>query len=221
MSERVIQAVLFDLDGTLVDSAPDLAGAANQMRLNRGMSALPLDAYRHMAGAGARGLLGIAFGIQPDEPAFTAMRDEFLALYRARLALLTRPFDGIAAMLSTLSAQGLAWAIVTNKMERLAVPLAQQIDCLHPCSVVIGGDTTGFAKPHPQPLLEAAKRLGVEPTRCLYVGDDERDIVAGKAASMRTVAATYGYIGRCHWQDWGADEVIHSPSELLGLLDIA
>lgn len=221
MSLNSIRAVLFDLDGTLVDSAPDLAGAANQMRLNRGMTALPLESYRHMAGAGARGLLGIAFGVTPEDAHFIAMRDEFLALYKARLSLLTRPFDGIATMLGSLQTYGLAWGIVTNKVEHLAVPLAQQIDCLRSCPVVVGGDTTGFAKPHPQPLLEAAKRLGVDPTHCLYVGDDERDIVAGKAAGMRTAAATYGYIGQCHWQEWGADSVIHSPTELLGMLDIA
>jgi N-acetyl-D-muramate 6-phosphate phosphatase len=217
-----VRAVLFDLDGTLVDSAPDLGHAADRMRVARGLPSLPLAHYRPMAGAGARGMIGVAFGHGPDHPDFPALREEFFANYEACLIERTQPFDGVAHLLNALLAQGLAWGVVTNKMERFALPLTAGMPLFGSAATVVGGDTTPHYKPHPAPLLEAARRIGVAPQQCLYVGDDERDIVAGKAAGMPTVAALYGYLGVA--QDvsaWQADAVIDSPLALLNFLELA
>lgn len=214
-----VQAIFFDLDGTLVDSAPDLAAAANKMRVNRGL--LPYDAeiYRSMVGAGARGMLDIAFGIQPENSEFTAMKEEFFLNYAECLTVLTVPFHGVSEVLNELMERQFQWGVVTNKSERFAFPLTQGMPLFRTMSVVIGGDTTSYAKPHPEPLLEAARRLGVQPKHCIYVGDDERDILAGKAAGMRTVAAAYGYLGRgADVLAWRADAIIKNPLELLSLL---
>ena len=220
-SKVPIQAVLFDLDGTLVDSAPDLAAAVDQMRLSRGLTSLPLDAYRPVAGAGARGLLAVAFGISPEHPDYPSLRDEFFANYEARLTAGTHLFEGVASLLETLAQRGLAWGIVTNKIERFGIPLVQAMPSLATAGVLVCGDTTAHAKPHPQPLLEAARRLGVAPQACIYVGDDQRDIVAGQGAGMATVAACYGYLGAVDPAEWKADCVIKSPLELLQVLALA
>ena len=217
-----IKAVLFDLDGTLIDSAPDLGAAADQMRVARGMPSLPLDRYRPLAGAGARGMLKIAFGMSPDDAAFIDMREEFFQNYERRLTQATTIFDGVPQLLDQLVQQQLHWGVVTNKSKRFTEPLTQQMPLFATAGAIISGDTTPHSKPHPEPLLEAARRIGVEPQACVYVGDDERDIQAGKAAGMRTVAAVYGYLGEmqsvAHWQ---ADEVISSPFELLKRLNLA
>ncbi len=214
-----VQAVLFDLDGTLIDSAPDLGAAADRMRTDRGLPSLPLDRYRPMAGAGARGMLGIAFGMSPDHPDFLEMREEFFRNYERRMTELTRAFDGVPELIEALGGRGLAWGVVTNKSMRFTAPLTRQTPLFATARAVVGGDSTPHAKPHPAPLLEAARQLGLAPGRCLYVGDDERDIVAGRAAGMPTVAATYGYLGaRTDTQAWGADAEIDSPSALLALL---
>ncbi|MFT4191274.1 MAG: phosphoglycolate phosphatase [Comamonas sp.] len=210
-----IRAVLFDLDGTLVDSAPDLGGAVDDMRLARGLPSLPLDQYRPMAGAGARGMLGIAFGIAPGHPDFEALRQEFFRNYEARLTQDTHLFDGVAALIDGIAQRGLPWGIVTNKMERFALPLVQAVPLFASAGAVVAGDTTPHAKPHPEPLLEAARRLGVAAADCLYVGDDHRDIVAGQAAGMATVAALYGYLGAVDPSQWQADATIKSPADLL------
>lgn len=214
-----VKAVLFDLDGTLIDSAPDLGAAADKMRTDRGLPSLPLRDYRPMAGAGARGMLGVAFGMTPDHPDFPSMREEFFRNYEARMTVLTRAFDGIADMLEGLRARGLAWGVVTNKQMRFAAPLTHQMPLFATAGAIVGGDSTPHAKPHPAPLLEAARQLGLPPTHCLYVGDDERDILAGRAAGMATVAATYGYLGgTVDTIVWGADARIDAPLELLSLL---
>lgn len=214
-----VKAVLFDLDGTLIDSAPDLGAAADTMRTDRGLPGLPLAEYRPMAGAGARGMLGVAFGMTPDHPEFVGMREEFFRNYEARMLLHTLAFEGVPQLLETLVAQGRPWGIVTNKSMRFTGPLTRQMPLFASASAVVGGDTTPHAKPHPAPLLEAARVLGLPPGDCLYVGDDERDIVAGRAAGMPTVAATYGYLGhRSDWQTWGADAQIDAPLALLDLL---
>lgn len=214
-----IRAVLFDLDGTLIDSAPDLGAAADQMRTDRGMPPLPLAQYRSMAGAGARGMLGCAFGITPDHPDFLALRDEFFANYEARLTAQTFVFDGVVPLVQQLQQRGLAWGVVTNKSSRFTDPLTQAMPLFSSAAAVVSGDTTPHAKPHPAPLLEAARRMAVDPAQCIYVGDDERDIVAGLAAGMGTVAALYGYLGAASDpQQWGAHAAINSPSELLQLL---
>jgi N-acetyl-D-muramate 6-phosphate phosphatase len=214
-----VRAVLFDLDGTLIDSAPDLGAAADKMRVDRGMPSLPLDGYRHMAGAGARGMLGIAFGMKPDDPDYDAMREEFFVNYERCMTQRTYAFDGVPELVAQLVARGLEWGVVTNKSMRFAGPLTQAMSLFSTASTVVGGDTTPHAKPHPEPLLEAARRLKFEPFQCIYVGDDERDVVAGRAAGMGTVAATYGYLGgNAAAAPWGADAHITSPLELLPLL---
>ncbi len=211
-----VRAVLFDLDGTLVDSAPDLGAAADKMRLDRGLPSLPYAAYRPMAGAGARGMIGVAFGHTPDHSEYEALKSEFLANYEACMTERTRAFDGVAELVDALMQAGLAWGVVTNKIERFALPLTRQMPLFASARAVIGGDTTPHPKPHPAPLLEAARRLELAPTDCIYVGDDERDIAAGLAAGMPTVAARYGYLGqKANTLSWGAHAQIDTPLELL------
>lgn len=214
-----IQAVLFDLDGTLVDSAPDLGAAVDQMRTARGLPSLPQAAYRQAASAGARGLLAAAFDMQPDDADFAAYRDEFLNNYAQRLFQHTAPFAGIAALLQALQQRGLPWGIVTNKPARFAEPLVQGLTDLRAAAVVISGDTLPQAKPHPAPLLEAARRIAVAPQHCLYVGDDLRDIQAAHAAGMVGMAALWGYLGGADVATWGADVQVQQPAEVLAWLD--
>jgi phosphoglycolate phosphatase len=217
-----IHAVLFDLDGTLIDSAPDLGAAADKMRTDRGLPSLPLDRYRPMAGAGARGMLGIAFDMRPEHPDFAAMREEFFVNYENCMTQRTYVFEGVAELIRCLSSQGLAWGVVTNKSSRFSLPLTRQMPLFSTAAAVVSGDTTPHPKPHPAPLLAAASLLKVEPIRCIYVGDDERDVVAGRAAGMGTVAATYGYLGsNADTGRWGANAQIKSPLELLSLLKLA
>jgi phosphoglycolate phosphatase len=217
-----IAAVLFDLDGTLIDSAPDLGAAADKMRVARGMPSLPLVAYRHMAGAGARGMLEVAFGITPDAPDFSAMREEFFSNYAACLTERTYAFDGVQELIAHLEQRQLLWGVVTNKSSRFTDPLTGAMPLFANAGAIVSGDTTPHAKPHPAPLLEAARRLGVPPEQCVDVGDDERDIVAGLAAGMKTVAASYGYLGKkTEIQAWGAHAEINSPLRLLQLLTSA
>jgi len=214
-----IQAVLFDLDGTLIDSAPDLGAAVDKMRVDRGMTSLPLVHYRPMAGAGARGMIGLAFGFTPEHPEYDAMKEEFFRNYEACMTQRTFAFEGVVQMIDALVASHMPWGVVTNKSKRFAEPLTQAMPLFKTAAVVISGDTTPYAKPHPEPLFEAARRLGVTPTACVYVGDDERDIVAGHAAGMKTVAATYGYLGvQSDVQKWQAHANIQSPLDLSRLL---
>jgi phosphoglycolate phosphatase len=216
-----IQAVLFDLDGTLIDSAPDLGAAVDKMRVARGMSSLPLSHYRPMAGAGARGMIALAFGWTPDHPDYEQLKEEFFVNYESCMTERTFAFEGVAQLIQELVDLKMPWGVVTNKSKRFAEPLTQAMPLFASAAVVISGDTTPHAKPHPAPLLEAAKRLGVDPTACVYVGDDERDIVAGHAAQMKTVAATYGYLGaQADVQRWQAHAQIDSPEQLLNLLHV-
>ncbi len=211
-----IDAVLFDLDGTLIDSAPDLGAAADKMRTDRGMHSLAPACYRPMAGAGARGMLGVAFGITPEDARYAALREEFLNNYEQVMSQRTVVFDGVPQMLRELEALGLPWGVVTNKIARFTAPLTAAMPFFAGAGVIISGDTTAYSKPHPAPLLEAARRLGVQPRRCVYVGDDERDMLAGRAAGMRIVAAAYGYLDeRIDIGQWGADANIDSPLALL------
>lgn len=215
-----LRAVLFDLDGTLIDSAEDLARAANAMRAGRGLAPLPLAQYRPHGGSGARGMIGQAFGSAPGQPCYEELKREFLDHYERLMYDHTRPFAGIEAELAGLVAAGLAWGIVTNKAERFALPLASALGL--GAEAVVGGDTTGHAKPHPAPLLEAARRLGVAPQDCLYVGDDERDIMAGRSAGMATAVAAWGYLGlQADHGRWGADLTLTAPGELLKALGLA
>lgn len=217
-----IRAVLFDLDGTLIDSAPDLGAAADKMRIQRGLPSLPIARYRPMAGAGARGLLAEAFGIDPEHPDYPTLREEFFVNYETCMGERTEVLAGVAQVIEALCQRQLPWGIVTNKMARFTDPLTRAIPLLASAATVISGDTTAHAKPHPAPLLEAARRLCVAPAQCLYVGDDERDIIAGHAAGMCTVAAAYGYLGaQSQIEHWNAHAVINSPLELLQWLDAA
>ena len=217
-----IEAVLFDLDGTLIDSAPDLGAAADKMRTDRGLPSLPLTQYRPMAGAGARGMLGIAFGMAPSHADFDIFKEEFFKNYEACMTERTYAFDGVADLIAQLNQAGLKWGVVTNKSERFALPLTRAMPLFQSAQTIVGGDTTPHAKPHPAPLLEAARQMDVAPEKCLYVGDDERDIVAGRAAAMPTVAAAYGYLGATAATDhWKADATIATPAELLALLQIS
>ena len=217
-----VRAVLFDLDGTLIDSAPDLAGAGNDMRAARGLPVLPLSHFRPMVGSGARGMVGRALQVQPGDADFEALRDEFLQRYETRMTRETRLFDAMQPVLDTLRREALPWGIVTNKATRFSEPLVRALGLIDEAATLVCGDTTPHAKPHPAPLLEAARRIGVDAGHCVYVGDDLRDVQAGHAAGMLTVAAAWGYLGEGeHIDEWGAHHVIESPGELLKLLALA
>ena len=216
------QVLLFDLDGTLIDSAPDLAGAANDLRAVHGLPPLPHEALRPMVGTGARGMVGVAFGVFPEEPRFAELRDAFLARYAERLLEQTQVFAAMVPVLDALDAAGLRWGIVTNKAMRFTAPLVDGLGLSSRAAVVIAGDSTPHAKPHPAPLLEAARRMDVASATCVYIGDDHRDIVAGRAAGMGTLAAGWGYLGQGEpVHAWGADGVLSSPSDLLQWLELA
>lgn len=217
----VTKAVLFDLDGTFADTAPDLGYAVNQMRIARGLSPVPDDKTRPVTSSGARGLLGVGFGITPDHADYLAMRDEFLNLYEANLCRETRLFDGMAQLIDALESRKLTWGIVTNKAERFALPLMKLLGYGTRAACVIGGDTTGKLKPHPAPLYAAASAIQIAPEHCLYVGDDERDVQAGRAARMKTVAVRYGYLNGSDPASWGADAVVETPLDILPLLTLA
>jgi phosphoglycolate phosphatase len=217
-----VQAVLFDLDGTLIDSAPDLAGAGNDMRIARGLAPHPLSHFRPMVGAGARGMVGRAFDVGPQDEAFAALRDEFLQRYEARMTQETRVFPEMLPVLAALGEHAMPWGIVTNKATRFSAPLVRSLGLMPPATALVCGDTTPHAKPHPEPLLEAARRLGVPASACLYVGDDLRDVQAGRAAGMATVAVHWGYLGAGESIEcWGADHLAPAPIDLLKLLGMA
>ena len=214
--------LLFDLDGTLVDSAPDLSGAANDLRAVHGLPPLPHADLRPMVGAGARGMVGVAFGVAPGDARFDGLKDAFLARYAERLLHSTQVFDAMQPVLDALDRAGLDWGIVTNKAMRFTAPLVEGLGLAQRARVVIAGDTTPHAKPHPEPLLEAARRIGVVPSACAYIGDDHRDMLAGRAAGMATLAAAWGYLGQGEpIEAWGADHVLSTPDQLLQWLDLA
>lgn len=215
----LVRAVLFDLDGTLIDSAPDLGAAADRLRTDRGLESLPLHAYRPLAGTGARGMLSVAFGITPEHPDFPGLREEFFSNYERCIHERTEVFAGVPELVATLTQQSMKWGVVTNKMTRFTSLIAQRVALFGDAGAIVSGDSTPYSKPHPAPLFTAAEQLGLEPHECIYVGDDERDIQAGRAAGMGTVAAMYGYLGTGAMPaDWGADAMIYSPLDLLKLL---
>ena len=219
---RAVRGVLFDLDGTLIDSAPDLAGAANRLRADHGLEPLPLEMLRPMVGSGARGMVGVAFGVAPGQPQFESLRDAFLAHYEAGLLQRTHPFEGVDEMLSALQAAGIPWGIVTNKATRFTLPIVAGLNLAQRAAVVVCGDTTPHSKPHPEPLWHAARAMGLAPEGVVYVGDDLRDAQAARAAGMAMVAATWGYLGQGEpVHSWGADVLMDSPSQLLEWLRAA
>jgi phosphoglycolate phosphatase len=219
MSTVAIRGVLFDLDGTLVDSAPDLAGAANRLRAEHGLPPLPYERLRPMVGSGARGMVGVAFGVKPGDSRFEELRDAFLARYESGLLEHTRPFEGVEALLAALEAAGLPWGIVTNKATRFTRPIVEGLGLAWRAAAVVCGDTTPHSKPHPAPLLHAAQAMGLPPQAVAYVGDDLRDAQAARAAGMRMVAAAWGYLGLGDPPAaWGADVVLEAPGDVLGWL---
>lgn len=211
--------VLFDLDGTLADTAPDLAETANAMRRARGMEALAYSELRPLASHGARGLLGRALGATPFHDSYEALRDEFFARYEAALCVHSRLFDGIDALLRALEVDGRRWGIVTNKIARFTDPLVRALNLDQRAACVVSGDTTAHPKPHPAPLLHAAATAGLRTSDAVYVGDDLRDITAGRAAGMTTIAVRYGYLGEATpIEDWRADHIADTPAALHRLL---
>jgi phosphoglycolate phosphatase len=212
-------AMMFDLDGTLADTAADLGHVLNLQRVARGLDPLPLTRLRPVVSQGARGLLRVGFGLTPEQEGYEPMRVEFLELYAHNLFRETRLFDGMSAVLDALDAAAIPWGVVTNKQARFTDPLIEALGLRDRAGCVISGDTCSRAKPHPDPLVEAARRLAVETGHCVYVGDDRRDVQAGRAAGMVTVAALYGYLGEDPDPDsWAAHSAVSHPLELLGLL---
>ncbi|TFW18875.1 HAD family hydrolase [Duganella callida] len=211
------RAILFDLDGTLADTAPDLAAAVNLLRSVRGLEPTAYDVLRPTASAGARGMIGASFGLKPEDAGYEELRLGFFSNYAAAIAVHTALFDGVPALLAGIEAAGLQWGIVTNKPMRFTDPLLPQIGLDH-AACAISGDTTPHAKPHPAPLLEAARRLNLAPAQCWYAGDDLRDILAGQAAGMPTIACGWGYCGATEPLAWNADYLCQHPDDLLALL---
>jgi phosphoglycolate phosphatase len=167
-------------------------------------------------------MVGVAFGVAPGDDRFEYLRDAFLARYEQAMLERTRLFDGIEALLASMEAASIAWGIVTNKATRFAVPVAEGLGLVPRTGALVCGDTTPHSKPHPEPLWEAARRLGHPPADCLYVGDDLRDVQAGRAAGMATLVAGWGYLGEGdHVDTWGADAIVESPSALLNWLQLA
>lgn len=213
------KGIFFDLDGTLADTAPDLVAAANQLLITRNLPPKQYEVLRPCASAGARGLIGGAFGIGTDHPDFIPLRDEFFANYEKALLVNSVLFEGVDYLLDQLDSANLPWGIVTNKSERFTHPLTEQMGLRQRAASTISGDTTPHSKPHPEPILHAARVANIDPSKSVYVGDDIRDIVAGKAAGMKTIAAAYGYCG-CEEppEAWGADYLVRHPKELLEII---
>jgi len=214
----VPEAVLFDLDGTLADTAPDLGGAMNQLLQEQGRDPLPLEMLRPHVSSGARGMIGASLGITPVDPGYLALQQRFLAIYQDALCVGTRLFDGMAEHLDELDARAIPWGIVTNKSQRFAIPLMEGLGLRQRSACIVCGDSAQRAKPHGHPMQLASAVIGVVASEVIYVGDDERDVISGRAVGMQTVVAAWGYLGNdkppAHW---GADAIAASPAEILGI----
>lgn len=212
------KAVLFDLDGTLADTAPDLAAALNRLRADQGLEPMPLEQLRPFASAGARGLVHAGLGVKPGDDEYDALRESFLEFYRERTCVDTRLFPGIAELLQELARRAIPWGVVTNKATRFTERIVSTLGLAPHC--VVCGDTTAHLKPHPAPMLHAAGLLAVPAKDCVYLGDDLRDIQAAQAAGMRAVAVDWGYHHPANGGPgtWQADAVISLPRDLIGLL---
>ncbi len=214
-------SVFFDLDGTLADTAPDLAAAANKMLIDRHMPPLPMQVMRHLASSGARGMIDAAFGIGQDDPQFNDLKEEFLSNYEQAIHVHTALFPGMDALLNLLDEQMVPWGIVTNKHERFTLPLVKSLGLDLRTNAIVSGDTTPFAKPHPAPILLAVSQKQVLASNSVYIGDDLRDVQAGKAAGMKTIAAAYGYCGDHQPpESWEADFIVYEPKDLTSILFI-
>jgi phosphoglycolate phosphatase len=219
---RRYDVVLFDLDGTLADTAGDLGYALNLQRVRRNLDEIPLHLVRPHASAGARGLLRLGFGIDAEHPDYEQMRSEFLDFYAGNLHRTTALFPGVAQTLTELEQRRVRWGIVTNKPSRFTLPLVAALGLSGRSACIVCGDMVSAPKPHPAALLEAAARLAVGPESCVYVGDDERDVIAARAAGMDSVIALYGYLGSgIPPADWGASAAIASPLQLVSLPGLA
>ena len=211
--------MLFDLDGTLADTAPDLARALNRVRAANQLRPMPVELTRSYTSSGARGLLKVGFGLNPGDARYEELRLQFLDFYAAEICVDTRLFDGMAELLDRFDQDRLPWGVVTNKAERFTLPLLQGLRLVDRAACVVGGDTTARAKPHPDPLLHAAAALQLPPAECLYVGDDLRDVQAARAAGMPVLAAKYGYLGDGgSIESWQADAIIEHPRQVLDYL---
>jgi len=213
----MLRAVLFDLDGTLADTASDLAAALNRVRADRALPPMPVPALRPHASDGTRGMLDAGLGITRGHPQFETLKEAFLAYYQSALCEHTRLFPDAERVLAEIERRGLLWGIVTNKATRFTLPLLDRLALSERAGVIVCGDTTAQSKPHPAPLLHAAAKLGVDAQLCVYVGDAERDVVAARAAGMKSIVAAYGYINAdAKPESWSPDGFIAS---LLALLD--
>lgn len=214
------EAVLFDLDGTFADTAPDLGAALNHVRGLHHLPPLPLEVTRLQASHGSAGLIKLGFNVEPDSAKFPALRNAFLAHYTANICARTTLFPGMAELVDALEQRGLPWGIVTNKPHRFTLPLMQALGYDKRAACLVSGDTCAHAKPHPAPLLHAAKIMGVAAQNCLYLGDDKRDMQAGRAAGMKSLIALFGYIDpEADLNSWQADASIASPVDLLAYLN--
>ncbi|HET7764099.1 MAG TPA: HAD-IA family hydrolase [Burkholderiales bacterium] len=214
-----VRAILFDLDGTFADTAPDLARALNEVRAERGLAPLPPEAARPHTSSGARGLLKVGFGVTPESPDYAELRERFLDFYEKDLCVETRIFDGIPEVIAKMRARKVPWGIVTNKGKRFTGPLLRLLAVDHLAACAVSGDSTPHTKPHPAPLLLAAELVSLAPAECLYVGDDLRDAQAARAAGMAFAAAGWGYLGEGgDPRDWNADALLAHPREILDLL---
>ncbi len=213
-----IQAVLLDLDGTLADTAPDLGYALNQVRATRKLPPLPLAVTRPVTSNGVRGLLKVGFDLTPEHADYAVLKDEFLAIYTANLCRETKLFPGMNELLTELEQRGVLWGVVTNKPQRFTEPLLDRLGMRDRAACVISGDSVGQIKPHPAPLLAAAKAIGIAPPACLYFGDDQRDVIAARAAGMPVAVAKFGYLNGGNPETWGADALLDHPLDLIALL---
>ena len=214
-----VKAVLFDLDGTFADTAPDLAAALNHTRATRQLPPLSLEIIRPQASHGSRGLLKLGFGIEPEHPGYNTLRDIFLEYYERNICVHTRLFGDMAELVDDLERRNIKWGIVTNKPHRFTLPLMQALGMASRAACLISGDTCAHAKPHPEPMLKACELTGVAPAQCLYLGDDLRDMQAANASGMRGIIASYGYVGSdASVENWNAQGSIDHPAELLGYL---
>jgi len=215
-----IRTVLFDLDGTLLDTAPDLAAALNTVLRENSLPPLPYETIRPVVSHGGMALIQLGFRLAPSDPAFERLRQRLLQVYRDNLSVLTRPFPGMEALLETLEARGLNWGVVTNKPAWLTDPLLRDLGLFSRAACVVSGDTLRERKPHPAPMLHACTQAGSTPGQCVYIGDAQRDIEAGNNAGMYTLVALFGYIQETDEpHTWGASDSLREPADLLAWLD--
>ncbi|MCS5560285.1 MAG: phosphoglycolate phosphatase [Marinobacter nauticus] len=218
-TEQTPAAVLFDLDGTLIDTAPDFIRCLNQLRQQHGMPALPAEQIRRSVSNGARAMIRVGFGLEPEHEGYPEKHTAFLDLYELGVAVETTLFPGMDVLLSSLESRGIPWGIVTNKPARFAVPLIEALGLAQRCAALICPDHVAERKPHPESLLLACRQIQVEPIKSVYVGDHERDIEAGRNAGMHTIAVRYGYIEQPETVDlWQADRIADTVSDLTKLL---